>query len=130
MRGLRNQPGDRSLHFLRLWDQREQITGQVLPSQEPVREYAFHPDRGWRFDVAFLKYRVAVEIEGIARGRRSRHTEPVGYRNDCEKYNEAQFLGWLVVRVTTEDLDKRPQYVIWSVVKGILAQAVREEKSR
>ena len=61
------------------------------------REYKFHPTRKWRFDFAWPKLKVALEIEGgiWAKGR---HVNPQGFILDCEKYNEASSLGWVVLR--------------------------------
>ena len=42
---------------------------------------------------------MAVEIEGGA-WTGGRHTRPVGYQKDCEKYNAAGALGWTVFRLT------------------------------
>lgn len=40
---------------------------------------------------------LAVEVDGgTANG--GRHTRFVGFRNDCEKLNEASILGWAVLR--------------------------------
>lgn len=64
-----------------------------------VREHRFHPARKWRFDFAFLRELVAVEVQGgihIQGG----HTRGAGYRSNREKINEAQLLGWLVLEVT------------------------------
>jgi very-short-patch-repair endonuclease len=62
-------------------------------------EYRFHPTRRWRFDVAFLKEKLAVEVEGgvYVQGR---HSRGAGLEKDCEKYAEAAILGWTVLRVT------------------------------
>jgi len=70
-----------------------------------VREYRFHEKRNWRFDFAWPQQKVAIEIEGGVRGQ-GRHTRPQGFINDCEKYNEATLLGWLVLRVPTEWVTK------------------------
>ncbi len=62
-----------------------------------VREYRFHPDRRWRFDVAFPRYRVAVEVDGgqwMSGG--GRHNTNA----DREKLNTAAMHGWLVLRVS------------------------------
>lgn len=66
-----------------------------------VYEYKFHPTRHWRFDFAWPELKLALEIEGGTRinGRHNRHK---GYEADCEKYNEAQLMGWIVLRVTSE----------------------------
>lgn len=65
-----------------------------------IAEYRFHPIRKWRFDFAHIKMRIAVEIEGAVYTR-GRHTRGTGYLKDCEKYNEAQMLGWKVLRYST-----------------------------
>jgi len=43
-----------------------------------------------------------VEFEGgvFARGR---HTRPMGFINDCEKYNAGTALGWRVFRFATNE---------------------------
>lgn len=79
-------------------------------ANKPDREHRFHPDRKWRLDFAWVKQKVAVEIEG-GHYVQGRHNRPVGYQNDMEKYNEAQVIGWVVLRFSYEDLEKRPEYV-------------------
>ncbi len=66
---------------------------------EPQREYLFHRKRKWRFDLAWPELLIAVEVEGgIWTG--GRHVRGEGYEADCEKYNEAQLAGWMVLRFT------------------------------
>lgn len=84
--------------------------------EKPVREYRFaahHVGLGdgirdrldaaglsdWRFDFAFLDYKIAIEIEG-ATFSRGRHTRGLGFEDDCRKYNTANELGWTVYRFT------------------------------
>jgi len=68
---------------------------------EPIAEYRFCQDRKWRFDYAWIRFKVAVEIEGgIWLG--GRHNRPVGYQKDLEKYNRAAFDGWKVFRFTPQ----------------------------
>lgn len=69
----------------------------------PVKEYAFHDTRKWRFDYAFPDGKVALEVEGgVWRG--GRHTSPRGFLGDMEKYNTAARYGWRVVRCTPDTL--------------------------
>ncbi len=93
----------------------------------PQAEFRFHPKRMWRFDFAFIDYKVAVEVEGGAYanpvycrscGARvtyvgtdgriipllmgGRHNFGAGYEKDVEKYNEAAIHGWLLVRMTAK----------------------------
>jgi very-short-patch-repair endonuclease len=67
----------------------------------PLYEYRFHPVRKWRFDYAWPAQKVAIEFDGgvWARGR---HNRPGGYIKDCEKKNEATFMGWKVFTLTSE----------------------------
>lgn len=74
-----------------------QIEVSGLP--EPVHEVRFDPIRRWRFDFAFPAHKVAVEVEGGS-WTNGRHTRPAGFEADCEKYNAAALLGWVVLRVT------------------------------
>lgn len=77
-----------------------------------VRQHRFAPPRRWKFDFADLSARVAVELEGgtwagYGRGGSKRggwHQHPKVYADNCEKYNEAAFAGWIVFRLTTEQV--------------------------
>lgn len=88
--------------FLKIW---REVTG--LPP--PEREVQFHPTRKWRLDFAWLKQRVAVEIQGgtFLKGKTG-HSSGVGIQRDCEKGNAATLLGWRVLHFTTQDLRKQP----------------------
>lgn len=73
-----------------------------LPAFET--EYRFDErskPRNWRFDFAFLKYRIAVEVEGGVWSN-GRHTRGQGFIADTEKYNEATRQGWRILRYTAE----------------------------
>ena len=64
----------------------------------PVFEHRFHPERKWRFDIAFPDQKLAVEIHGgVYRG--GHHTRGKGVLDDREKRAEAQRLGWKVFEV-------------------------------
>lgn len=66
-----------------------------------AREHRFHSTRKWRFDFAFIRELVAVEVEGgIWVG--GAHTRGGHFESDAEKYNEALILGWRVLRVSTK----------------------------
>lgn len=66
---------------------------------ELLTEHYFAKPRRWRFDWAIPAMMVAVEYEGIF-SEKSRHTTAKGFTGDTDKYNQAQALGWRVVRVT------------------------------
>lgn len=63
-------------------------------------EHKFSPDRQWRFDIALLDMRVAIEYEGLY-SKKSRHTTISGFTADTLKYNAATVQGWKVLRYTT-----------------------------
>lgn len=79
-----------------------QIRAAKLP--EPVTEVRFDPTRRWRFDFAFPAHKVAVEVEG-GTWTNGRHSRGEGFEQDCEKYNEAALLSWIVLRVTPRMID-------------------------
>jgi very-short-patch-repair endonuclease len=68
-----------------------------------IKEHRFSEPRKWRFDIAWIEHKLALEIEGGVHNR-GRHTRPVGYEKDCEKYNNAILLGWRVLRVTSRQV--------------------------
>ena len=76
---------------------------QAVNGPALVREHRFDEWRKWRFDFAHVETRTAIEVEG-GTWTSGRHTSGVGFRNDCEKYNEAQFAGWTVFRLTEDML--------------------------
>lgn len=75
---------------------------------EPVPEYPFaSPDRGWRFDWAWLDTedydRVALEIQGgIWTG--GRHVRGAALLDEMEKLNEAALRHWRVLYATPADV--------------------------
>ena len=81
------------------------IANAGLP--KPVEEFAFHPERKWRFDRAWPDSKLAVEIDGgvFTQGR---HVRPYGVVGDNEKIAEAQRLGWTVLRYTAIEIESRP----------------------
>jgi hypothetical protein len=91
---------------------------QLAGLPEPQREFAFHRKRKWRFDLAWPELLIAVEIEGgIWTG--GRHVRGEGYEGDCEKYNEAQLAGWMVLRFT-------PGMIKRGKAGGVVEKALRK----
>ncbi len=81
----------------------DQILESDLPV--PVREHRFHETRKWRFDLAFIEHKLAVEIEGGI-WNYGRHNRAATFIKDMEKYNNACLLGWNLLRFTTDDVKK------------------------
>lgn len=94
----RNRCECRELEFLALAQR------HGLP--EPVRELKFALPRDFRADFAWPDFRVLVEIEGG--GGLGRHTSREGFERDCEKYNIAARLGYVVIRFTPSMMRKPP----------------------
>ena len=70
---------------------------------EPVPEYRFAPPRRWRFDQAWPAQKIAFEFEGgVWTG--GGHVRGKVYTSNCEKYNEAALLGWLLIRATADQV--------------------------
>jgi len=67
---------------------------------DPVQEYVFHEKRKWRFDLALVPEKVAVEYEGGVFDAVGGHSSISGILRDIEKYTEAALAGWLVIRTT------------------------------
>lgn len=76
----------------------------VAPEVGVRREYRFHPTRRFRFDMAIVDRKVAVEVDGGA-FIAGRHARGAGIRSDCEKFSEAAALGWRVLRVLPEHVE-------------------------
>lgn len=85
-----------------------------------VLEYKFHPERKWRFDLAFPERKIAVEIEGGVWSKKgnSRHTTGAGYTGDMEKYNAATMLGWKLLRYTPQKIDFFQIFQLHESVEG------------
>ncbi|OCB77982.1 hypothetical protein [Flavobacterium crassostreae] len=64
-----------------------------------VTEHKFDAVRNYRFDWALLDLKLGIEYEGIF-SKKSRHTTPVGFSEDCNKYNLAIQNNWRVLRYT------------------------------
>lgn len=93
----------------------------------PVAEHRFHPERRWRFDSAWLEWKVAMEIDGgVWTG--GRHTRGRGFTSDMEKLNEAAIEGWLVVRVIPSQI--RSGTAAQTVKRALVARGWKGEDGR
>lgn len=93
------QPAEKFLH---VW------TLETPPGSEPHTEYLFEPARKWRFDFAWPRFKVAVEIQGFGPGGRGGgHQLQARMMNDNEKHNRAAELGWVVLRYDSRWLGSR-----------------------
>jgi len=75
-------------------------------------EFYFCGLRAWRFDYAFPKLELAIEIEGgIWTPGGGGHNRGRAFQDDLEKYNTAASLGWTVFRFSCEDILKGKEIV-------------------
>ena len=96
-------------------------------TERPVAEFRFVPDRLWRFDYAWPALSVAVEIEGGVWSA-GRHVQPLGFTEDCRKYNRAAADGWLVFRWTTGMLAAEPVQLAQQLGAVLLVRAKHQAK--
>jgi very-short-patch-repair endonuclease len=91
---------------------------QGVPIDPPRREYRFHPTRRWRFDFAWPRFRVAVEVDGGAFVR-GRHVQGAGSHGDRNKLNAATLLGWRVLQYDVRHLRDDPATVFVQVLEAL-----------
>lgn len=66
--------------------------------QHGEQEIEFHHTRRWKFDLAYMRARVAVELHGGG-WKGGKHHRGIGARNDYEKSLAASLAGWVVVQL-------------------------------
>lgn len=108
----------------------------------PITEHHFAaPSRAWRFDLAWPRERVAVELDGATWGTTLRdertgeairhssgklvrqpgyHTTGAGARADHAKQNRAAALGWRVLRFSWDELEREME-----TCRALLEDALR-----
>lgn len=92
-----NPPSRLERKFMLFW--------RSLGGPELTPEFRFDPERRWRADFAHVESRTLIEIEGgifLAGG--GRHNRASGFAADTEKYLEAAFAGWRVLRLTDRQI--------------------------
>lgn len=76
-------------------------------------EHRLCEERRWRADFCHEPTRTLIELEGgLYKGR---HTNPLGYAGDCEKYNAATLMGYKkfsLVNIKAKGLDLMSEYYI------------------
>lgn len=83
-----------------------------------VPEYKFHPTRKWRIDYYFEgKVKVGLEVEGKIFG--GRHTNPLGFIADMEKYNTFSYMGIYLVRCQTKELNINTFHIDPELLDGL-----------
>ena len=80
--------------FIELW--------RAHDGAELAEEFRFHHTRRWRLDYAHLPSMTAIELQGGVWMAKGGHNTGTGITRDCEKGNEAKFLGWTVFHLTKD----------------------------
>ena len=75
-----------------------QLDRMELP--EYVSDYRWHSTRQWKWDIAFVDQKIAVEVDGARRDGKGDHQTEKGMTNDCQKQCNGALWGWTVIRVT------------------------------
>lgn len=80
-----------------------------------IPEYRFMaPERQFRLDYYLEDFNIGIEYEGVfvSGDDKSRHSEPLGYTEDCVKYNHAMMRGIRVLRYTAKNYRDFEDHVI------------------
>jgi hypothetical protein len=85
---------------------------------EPEFEVRVTPTRRWRFDLAWPREKLAIEVNGgvFVAGR---HSRGMGQIRDYEKLNAAQLAGWRVLQIV-------PKQIADGTLSALLRVAFRE----
>lgn len=77
------------------------VTGDDWKLAGFVRQCRFDPARRWAFDFALVAERLAVEVQGLTKGRApGAHQRVDGLTREYEKLNAAVLAGWRVLLFT------------------------------
>lgn len=90
-----------------------QIRAYRLP--EPHEQYRFAQSMGREFsaDFAWAAFKLLLEVQGgIWRRGGGAHSHPTNIERDIEKHQHATLLGWFVLPVTTDQVQKGDAIVL------------------
>ena len=80
----------------------ETLAGHLRAYRIPFeREYSISPKTKHRFDFALPNQKILIEIQGSI-WTNGRHSRGKGFESDCRKSNLAVFLGWRLLKYSTE----------------------------
>lgn len=113
----------------------EAIIRKHFPSVYPhmVSEHQFYPPVRFRFDYAFLAWKVGIEIQGgiyinRKKGRGSGHVSVKGMENDMTKLNLAQGQGWVLLQFSPNRIRREPAYIVSTILAAINIQIGRTQR--
>jgi very-short-patch-repair endonuclease len=97
------------------WQMRE---SEICKEFTWTREWKPFLDRKNKIDFAYLRLKIAIEVEG-GTWSGGRHTRGAGFENDCRKYNRLTLEGWRVFRFTADMVNSGEAIqVIEQVLRG------------
>lgn len=104
-------------------EQEFQILWEYLyPFIDLVSEYKFLSNRRYRFDFVHLESKIAIEIQGGVRMRRSAHNSGDGLIRDYTKLNLALIDGWRVFQLAPDMINHDWVHAI----AGLIGESSRE----
>lgn len=97
------------------------VSSQYIPmfSTNPVSLLSTQT-RDWELDFAFVKEKIAIELQGHGRG----HTSYQGMLRDVSKHNDLYLEGWTVLYFMSAHLDS-PSYMF-----NVIARALHKNGTR
>ena len=120
--------------------------------REPIPEYKFLEDRGWKIDRAWPTERVGVELHGGGKGFHVRchncgvtvramtakgpgreiriggwHARPERFLSDIDKLNQAQLNGWTILTFTRDNVIGDPWMMVETIRAALHRRATRPE---
>ena len=75
---------------------------------QPQRQVEVRDGQGFvgRVDFAYPELKIAIEVQSYRW-----HSSRAAWRSDTDRLNRLQALGWIIIQVTYEDLERRPDVV-------------------
>ena len=90
-----------------------------------VRQHRGIHDRMYRFDFCWPSKLVAVEVDGGSWLPKGGHTTGAGYERDRERDALAVCQGWRVLRFTSSQIQRNPDFVLGCIRKLLLTSPQR-----
>lgn len=93
----------------------------------PTPEHRFDTTRRFRFDYAWVPYKIALEIDGAV-WTGGRHTRGAGFMRDQDKTNLAALHGWRVFRCTPKTIHTAMALVKQALAACGLGEITKEKR--
>ena len=106
-------PSNLELAFYLIWE-------TYYPNIDLYTEYVFAKPRRFRFDLAHIPTKIAVEIQGGIFNPNTRHINGAALIKEHEKLNLASALGWRIFFLNCKTINDEAVY--HQIAKAILNQ--------